>query len=207
MKGVFICTPQFAHRPVAEECLEAGLDVFVEKPLAHTLAEANSMVVAHRKRPNAVVGVGYMKSHEGIYQEVHRLLPQNALGTLRTFDAHCYLSQVLAKKTKGWIYNRNLSGGGMVINSTCHFLHALHRWFGPARALKATCKSVHSTDVEDEAVVDLEYKAIAGRLQTSWSVPGYDVETSSIRIEGETGTLEMKRPCPSHQCESPVARG
>src|SRR5262249_40937402 len=92
LKGVFVCTPQFAHRGVAEACLGAGLDVFVEKPLAHTLADAEAMVAAWRKRPQAVVGVGYMKSHEGLYQEVARLLKEQVLGHLRKFEASCYLS-------------------------------------------------------------------------------------------------------------------
>src|SRR5687768_1197281 len=43
IKAVLVCTPQFAHRPVAEACLEAGLDVFVEKPLAHRLEDAEAM--------------------------------------------------------------------------------------------------------------------------------------------------------------------
>ncbi len=192
LKGVFVCTPQFAHRGVAEECLAAGLDVFVEKPLAHTLEDAASMVAAHRKHPNAVVGVGFMKSQEGLYQEVSRLLKAKVIGSLRTFDASCYLSQVLSPKTKGWIYNKQLSGGGMIINSACHLLHALHRWFGPARSVKATCKSVHSTEVDDDTTAEIEYADVTGRVQSSWSVPGYDVETSSIRIEGEAGTLAIE---------------
>jgi predicted dehydrogenase len=193
LKGVFVCTPQFAHRGVAEECLEAGLDVFVEKPLAHRLEDAEAMVAAWRKRPGAVVGVGYMKSHEGLYQEVARLLKERALGELRSFRASCFLSQVLSPKDKGWIYRRELSGGGMVINSACHLLHALQRWFGPARAVTATCRSVHSHEVEDEATADIEFGPVRGRVETSWSVPGYDVETSAIRIDGEAGRLEIVR--------------
>ena len=191
LKGAFVCTPQFAHRPVAEKCLAAGLDVFVEKPLAHSLEDAQAMVEAWRRRPGAVVGVGFMKAHEGLYQEVGRLLREQALGALRGFEAACYLSQVFGPK-KGWIYTRQRSGGGMVINSTCHLLHALHRWFGPVRAVTARCRSVHSTEVEDEATVDLEYAGVAGRLHTSWSVPGYEVETSTIRVEGDAGRLDVQ---------------
>jgi predicted dehydrogenase len=99
------------------------------------------------------------------------------------------LSQVFAPK-KGWIYTRSLSGGGMVINSTCHLLHTLHRWFGPVRSVTAECRSVHSTDVEDEAVLDLEFDGIRGRLTTSWSQPGYNVETSTVHIQGDAGRLE-----------------
>jgi predicted dehydrogenase len=188
LQGVFVCTPQFAHRAVAEQCLAAGLDVFVEKPLAHRLEDAEELVSTLRKHPKAVTAVGFMKSHEGLYQEVGRLLAEEALGELRGMEATSYLSQVFRPK-KGWIYTRNLSGGGMVINSTCHLLHTLERWFGPVQAVTAECRSVHSTEVEDEATAQLEFAGVTGRLHTSWSEPGYDVETSTVRIVGDSGTL------------------
>jgi predicted dehydrogenase len=189
LQGALVCTPQFAHRSVAETCLGLGLDVFVEKPLAHSLEDAQAMVASARKKPGAVTAVGYMKSHQGHSREVGRLIREGALGSLKSFDATCYLSQVFGPK-KGWIYTKGLSGGGMVINSTCHLLHTLHRWFGPVKALTAQCQSVHSTEVEDEATVELEFENVSGKLHTSWSKPGYNVETSTVTIHGEDGKLE-----------------
>lgn len=190
LQGAFVCVPQFAHRPVAEECLALGLDVFVEKPLSHTLADAEALAEAARQHPQAVTATGYMKAHEGHYQEVGRLLGEQALGAIRQVDATCYLSQVFAPK-KGWIYTPGLSGGGMVINSTCHLLDALHRWFGPPQAVIAECRRLHSREVEDEATINLDYTSFTARVHTSWSEPGYDVETSAVRIEGDAGNLEV----------------
>jgi predicted dehydrogenase len=190
LQGVFVCTPQFAHRSVAEACLNAGLDVFVEKPLAHRLEDAEAMVATLRKYPKAVAGVGYMKAHEGLTREVARLLREKALGELQGFDASCYLSQVFGPK-KGWIYNPQLSGGGMVINSTCHLLYVLQHWFGSAKAVTAKCQSIHSVEVEDEATIELEYVGVRGQLHTSWSKPGHEVETSTVTIRGDNGRLEV----------------
>jgi predicted dehydrogenase len=147
------------------------------------------MVAALKKDAGKIAAVGYMKSHQGHYQEIARLLREGALGELKSFEASCYLSQVFGPK-KGWIYTKNLSGGGMVINSTCHLLHTLHRWFGPVRAVTAECKSVHSTEVEDEATIELEFDGVKGKVHTSWSEPGYSVETSTVKIQGEAGKLE-----------------
>jgi predicted dehydrogenase len=188
--AAFVCTPQFAHRSVAEACLESGLDVFVEKPLAHSLPDAERLVNRLHRYPEAVTAVGFMKAHEGLYLEVGSLLRQGALGEICGFEATCYLSQVFKPK-RGWIYTRNLSGGGIVINSTCHLLHSLQRWFGPVQAVTARCHSVHSVEVEDEASVFLEFAEISGRLHTSWSRPGYEVETSTICIRGHAGTLDV----------------
>ena len=190
LQAVFVCTPQFAHRAVAESCLEAGLNVFVEKPLAHSLEDAETMVAALHRHPGAAAAVGFMKAHEGLYQEVGKLLREEALGQLSGFEATCYLSQV-SRPRKGWIYTRKLSGGGIVINSTCHLLHSLQRWFGPVQALTARCRSIYSAEVEDEASIELEFSAVSGQLHTSWSQPGYEVETSVIRIHGSAGTLDV----------------
>jgi predicted dehydrogenase len=189
LQAALVCTPQFAHRAVAEICLESGLDVFVEKPLAHSLDDAEAMVdLLHRH--DAIAAVGFMKAHEGLYQEVGRLLQENTLGELRRVEATCYLSQVFAPK-QGWIYARKLSGGGMVINSTCHLLHALQDWFGPVQAVTACCRSIHSTEVEDEASIELECGTLPVHINTSWSRPGYETEASIIRIDGSAGKLEV----------------
>ena len=162
----------------------------MEKPLAHRLEDAEAMVDTLQKHPRAVATVGYMKGHEGVTREVERILRAGPLGRLRSFDATCYLSQVFAPK-KGWIYAKELSGGGMVINSTCHLLYVLQKWFGSALAVTAQCRSVHSVEVEDEADIELEYENVAGRLHTSWSKPGYDVEISTVHIVGDGGELSV----------------
>jgi hypothetical protein len=52
-----------------------------------------------------------------------------ALG--RVHQCHCtvYLSQVF-RPSKGWVYSKGTSGGGIIINSTCHLLFLLQWFFG-----------------------------------------------------------------------------
>ncbi|MCC5022098.1 MAG: Gfo/Idh/MocA family oxidoreductase [Candidatus Synoicihabitans palmerolidicus] len=42
--AVAICTPDFAHFPVAMACMAAGKHVYLEKPLAHTFEEVDLLV-------------------------------------------------------------------------------------------------------------------------------------------------------------------
>src|SRR5687767_12142450 len=44
LQAVAIATPVCTHFPIAKRCLEAGLHVLVEKPLAATAQEAQSLV-------------------------------------------------------------------------------------------------------------------------------------------------------------------
>ena len=57
LEAVFVCTPQDQHLPVVEVCLDAGLFVFCEKPIAHDLDTADRVVeVANRTPGRFVVG-------------------------------------------------------------------------------------------------------------------------------------------------------
>lgn len=56
-----------SHAPLAEAALEAGLHVFAEKPLALSVAEAESMV-ALAERAGRVLMAGYMKRYDPAYE-------------------------------------------------------------------------------------------------------------------------------------------
>lgn len=46
LEAVFVCVPQHAHRAIVERALARGLAVFCEKPIAHTLEDADAMIQA-----------------------------------------------------------------------------------------------------------------------------------------------------------------
>ncbi len=54
---VHVCTPHDRHTAVAADCLDAGVAVLLEKPVAHTVAEADRFVDAARRHPHVKVGV------------------------------------------------------------------------------------------------------------------------------------------------------
>src|SRR6478736_429933 len=54
---VHICTPHDQHVPVAIDSLDAGVAVLLEKPVGHTVAEAERLIAAARRRPDIKIGV------------------------------------------------------------------------------------------------------------------------------------------------------
>ena len=58
VNGVIIATPAATHFDLAKEALEAGKHVFVEKPLATTVAEVNELARTAAKR-KLVIMVGH----------------------------------------------------------------------------------------------------------------------------------------------------
>ncbi len=79
--AVIVATPDHWHAPIAIAACEAGKDVYVEKPLALTIAEGRQMVEAAR-RHGRVVQVGTQQRSGVHYREVVELVRGGALGTV-----------------------------------------------------------------------------------------------------------------------------
>lgn len=60
--AVSIVTPTTLHHDVALECLRAGLDVLVEKPVTVTVSEADELVEEAAKR-GAIIQVGHLERY------------------------------------------------------------------------------------------------------------------------------------------------
>ena len=79
LDAVVICSPAGTHAEVVLAALDAGLHVFVEKPMCITLADADAIVAA-RDRAGKVVQVGYMKRFDPAYELLLEQLPSSAAG-------------------------------------------------------------------------------------------------------------------------------
>ncbi len=190
LEAAVIATPQFTHREIATACLEKGLHVLCEKPLAHTLDDARAMAAAEAGHPDLATAVAFMKGHYPMWREAARRIQNGWIGTPRRFRASVYLSQVTSPK-KGWTFTKDLSGGGILINSGIHLVHFLSLCFGPAKSASALMRSMHS-DVEDTLCALLQYQTgVFGSYDASWSVPGYPTEGTTVLVEGDEGTLEI----------------
>ena len=77
LDAVVICSPASTHTAAVLEALDAGLHVFVEKPMCITLADADAIVAA-RDRAGRVVQVGTMKRFDPAYEHLLADLPDSA---------------------------------------------------------------------------------------------------------------------------------
>jgi GFO/IDH/MocA oxidoreductase family protein len=81
LDAVVVCSPNATHAAVVLTALDAGLHVFVEKPLCITIADADAIVAA-RDAAGKVVQVGYMKRFDPAVERLYSELP-SAPGELR----------------------------------------------------------------------------------------------------------------------------
>jgi myo-inositol 2-dehydrogenase/D-chiro-inositol 1-dehydrogenase len=84
--GVVVATPSDTHAPLAIQALEAGKHVFVEKPLAGTLADAKRIAEAAASS-GKVVQAGFCERFNVNYLEAKRAVREGRLGQIRAIHS------------------------------------------------------------------------------------------------------------------------
>jgi predicted dehydrogenase len=122
--AVDVCLPHHLHAPVTVDCLEAGLHVLVEKPIATTLDEADRMVDA-AQHAGKILMVGHNERYDPQYQEMKRLVDAGTLGEI--FCARADHNQNFQRAGEHWLKHNRQAGGGVLIGSGIHRIDLL-RW-------------------------------------------------------------------------------
>ncbi|MEU8225997.1 Gfo/Idh/MocA family oxidoreductase [Kribbella sp. NPDC048915] len=125
LEAVSIGTPTQLHAPIALKALGKGLHVLSEKPLARTVAEGTAMVEAS-KQAGRVLKVVFNHRERGDVAALKHQIDEGQLGRIYYAKAH-WMRRNGIPGMGGWFTNRELSGGGPLIDLGVHILDmALH---------------------------------------------------------------------------------
>ncbi|HSL38410.1 MAG TPA: Gfo/Idh/MocA family oxidoreductase, partial [Arthrobacter sp.] len=120
---VDICAPGFMHAEIAVAALEAGKHVLVEKPLANTLAEAESMTAAAQAARSQGVQsmIGFNYRRIPALALARELIGEGRLGAIRHVRA-AYLQDWLVdpESPMTWRLNRETAGSGALGDIASH---------------------------------------------------------------------------------------
>jgi predicted dehydrogenase len=123
LDAVFIITPHALHFAQATACLEAGLDVLLEKPMVMTADEARALIET-RDRTGRLLVVAFQGSLSPHVREASRLLRSGELGSILNISAVVW--QDWASLTEGtWRQQPALSGGGFMFDTGAHMLNTV----------------------------------------------------------------------------------
>lgn len=187
LDAAIVSTPTFTHFSIVKTLIERGVAVLIEKPLAENLEKCRALAQLAEDK-GAITAVGYSIDYDPLFNEARRRL--TALGKIRRYTAWVEHAEVFGPK-KGWLFQKEKSGGGVIINPAPHMLFFLLESFGLPKTVRAELKSPYSA-VEDEALVRLDHESgTAGVLKASWSVPGKPVLELALLVEGENGALAV----------------
>ena len=86
---VFISTPEHLHYPMFMAAIAAGKNIYVEKPLAHTIEQGAEMVAAANKA-GKVVQVGTQNRSNSLYIKAKEMVAQGLIGEIHYVRAFWY---------------------------------------------------------------------------------------------------------------------
>jgi predicted dehydrogenase len=123
LDAAFIVTPHVYHFEQAKLCLEAGLDVLLEKPMVIHAQEAIDLIAA-RDRAQRVLVIAFNGSLSPRIRTATALLRSGELGTLTSISATVW--QDWGTLTHGlWRQDPAIAGGGFMFDTGAHMLNTV----------------------------------------------------------------------------------
>lgn len=181
-----VCVPHRFHAPVALQLFEMGIDVLCEKPLAPTVADCKQMDEAAR-RSGRVLAVALMMRFFPHNRWLVDLIEEGEIGLVREVivEDGAPLDWPMASNS---YFDRNVTGGGVLLDSGVHLLDRVLWLFGDLADLAYEDDSFGGveTNARLSGTLDVGGRKVPARLEFSWS----HRLRRSIRVVGERGTLE-----------------
>jgi predicted dehydrogenase len=123
LDAAFIITPHNLHFAQATACLEAGIDVLLEKPMVMTTAEAQALIQT-RDRTGRLLVVAFQGSLSAQVREASRLLRSGALGSILNVNAMVWQDWE-SLTHDSWRQEPTVSGGGFLFDTGAHMLNTV----------------------------------------------------------------------------------
>ena len=157
LDAVFIITPHNLHHDQAKACLEADLDVLLEKPMVMNATEALSLMDA-RDRTGRHLVVAFQGGLSPQIRHAAALIASGELGELLTVTGMIWQGWK-SVTTGSWRQIPEIAGGGFLFDSGAHMLNTICTLVGEDFASVAAWTDNRDTPVDINGV-------IMGRLES-----------------------------------------
>jgi myo-inositol 2-dehydrogenase/D-chiro-inositol 1-dehydrogenase len=143
--AVYITTPNTKHTELAIAAASAGKHVFCEKPMATTLADAQSVLAAAEKSAG-VFQVGHNRRFAPVYSAL-----KNILAHKPPHSAHVKMNRGELLNPE-WVGDPKLTGG-FLYETTIHMFDMMRFLFGEVTFLQAIGSSHEYPEIDDFSVL------------------------------------------------------
>ncbi|MDQ0467691.1 Gfo/Idh/MocA family protein [Labrys wisconsinensis] len=151
-----VAAPNALHLAVGLACLEHGLPVLVEKPLADTAAAATAFAAAAR-RSGVPVLVGFYRRHGAVLQEARRRIAAGDLGRIVTASLRLVFLKPDVYFEPAW---RRSPGGGPLLINAIHDIDALRYLLGEMTGVQAVlANAARGFAVEDSGAILMTFES------------------------------------------------
>ena len=123
VETAFIITPHVYHHDQTQACLEAGVDVLLEKPMVMNAAEAQSLI-ALRERTQRLLVVAFPGSLSPYLRAGVEMLRAGQHGAIHSISATIWQNWDINTQNT-WRQEPALAGGGFLFDTGAHMLNTV----------------------------------------------------------------------------------
>jgi predicted dehydrogenase len=164
IEAIVNTTPNNVHLDTTRAAAEAGKHVFLDKPIANTVADARALTAACR-RAAVVLALGYQRRREAHFRWVRERIDAGEFGRLVNAEANISRDRLGKIDLTSWRYTADGMPGGVLLQIGIHYTDVLEYLMGPVVAVSGRlAQLVLPGDNPDVASMVLEHQS--GALST-----------------------------------------
>jgi predicted dehydrogenase len=190
--AALICLPHFLHCPVGLDVLNAGVHLFIEKPMALNECECSRLIEAAAKNGKQVF-VGQTHQYRSVFVEAKKLIKSGAIGEPRIIT-----SEVIAyynwETREPWFLDPAKAGGGALFNTAPHQAdHMLFLIDSKPKAVRASVSALRPGQaVDSDSVAFIEYEnGVRGVMSTFQGTRLEESGRLNVKVLGMEGSIQF----------------
>ena len=187
--AIYIATPPNMHHFYTIEAAKYGKAVYVEKPMALSVAECEEMIKVC-KDYNVPLFVAYYRRGQDKFNKVKELIESKEIGEVRSFNYFYTSKTPTIDPNRSWLLTGEISGGGMLFDIGSHMIDMITYLFGEvemASGMSANQSEVFG--VNDVTTGIIKFKNhIQGSIQLSFNG---NENRDELVIVGSNGSLKL----------------
>ena len=158
IEAIINTTPNNVHAETTRAAAAARKHVFLDKPIANTVADARALTRACREA-GVVLALGYQRRKESHFRWVRRQIDEGAFGRIVNAEANISRDRLGQFDLNSWRYTAAGMPGGVMLQIGIHYTDVLEYLVGPVKAVRgALAQLVLPGDNPDVASLVLEHE-------------------------------------------------
>lgn len=134
-------TPNHVHLETTTAAAKAGKHVFLDKPIANTMAEARAITKVCADE-NVVLAVGYQRRREGHFRWIRDRIDAGEFGKLVQAEANISRDREGQFEEGHWRYTAEGMPGGVMLQIGLHYIDVLTMLLGPVTEVSGSASQL-----------------------------------------------------------------
>ena len=158
VEAVINTTPNSVHLETTSAAAHAGKHVFLDKPIANTVADGRALTASCRSA-RVVLALGYQRRRESHFRWVRQQIDAGEFGRMVNAEANISRDRLGKIDLTSWRYTSEGMPGGVMLQIGIHYTDVLEYLMGPITAVSGrSAQLVLPGDNPDVASMILEHE-------------------------------------------------